>query len=166
MYQNPDILVEATNPMAEEDLPLMKAALKYGWDKTNALIENRVALFDMLYAGYCAVEVDILPELKNRNQPEAEQPQEEEPKSIFNKIADNFRFSFGSVVRNAFCFRDSGSEEKQKANRLKQNAPKRNPAKKIISLSANKLLKIQTSINHHNSHNRKTDGNFIGKHLA
>src|SRR3990167_6168423 len=91
MYQNPDILVEATNPMAEEDLPLMKAALKYGWDKTNALIENRVALFDMLYAGYCAVEVDILPELKNRNQPEAEQPQEEEPKSIFNKIADKFK---------------------------------------------------------------------------
>src|SRR3990167_3519290 len=29
MYQNPDILIEATKPDAEEDEPLMKAALTY-----------------------------------------------------------------------------------------------------------------------------------------
>lgn len=58
MYQNPDILLTATKPNAEEGIDLMKAALTYGFNKTDALVEQRVALFDMLYAGYCAVEVD------------------------------------------------------------------------------------------------------------
>src|SRR3990167_3790557 len=61
MFKNPDILLEATKPQAEEGLPVMKSAINYAWDKTDALVENRVALFDMLYAGYCAIEVDMLP---------------------------------------------------------------------------------------------------------
>ena len=60
MYQNPDIIVEATKPEAEEGQPLMKSALQYGFDKADALLENRVALFDMFFAGYCAIEVDHL----------------------------------------------------------------------------------------------------------
>lgn len=62
IFQNPDILLSALKPSAEEDLPIMKAALAYFFDKSDALVENRVALFDMLYAGYCAVEVDQMPE--------------------------------------------------------------------------------------------------------
>ncbi|MFH1640470.1 MAG: hypothetical protein ABIA66_00765 [Candidatus Omnitrophota bacterium] len=62
MYQNPDIIIEALKPEAEEAQHLMKSALQYGFNKSDALIENRVALFDMFFAGYCAVEVDHLTE--------------------------------------------------------------------------------------------------------
>jgi len=58
MYRYPDIVATATKPDAEQNEGLMKSALDYAYKKTDALIENRVALFDMLYAGYCAVEVD------------------------------------------------------------------------------------------------------------
>ncbi len=62
MYQNPDIIIEALKPEAEKGQHLMKSALQYGFNKADALIENRVALFDMFFAGYCAVEVDHLTE--------------------------------------------------------------------------------------------------------
>jgi len=87
MYQNPDILLEATKPDAEEDLPLMKSALQYFFDKSFALIENRVALFDMLYAGYCAVEVDILPKEERDIIEEGEKEEEQQEESIFQKVA-------------------------------------------------------------------------------
>lgn len=58
MYKYPDIVCQATKPDAEQNENLMKSALDYGFKHTDALIENRVALFDMLYAGYCAVEID------------------------------------------------------------------------------------------------------------
>lgn len=63
MYQNPDIVTEALKPEAEEAEDLMKSALTYAFTKSDALTENRVALFDMFYAGYCAVEVDHLTKL-------------------------------------------------------------------------------------------------------
>lgn len=62
MYQNPDISAEATRPDAEGNERLMAAAVNYGFKKIDAIVENRVALFDMIYAGYCAVEVDHLKE--------------------------------------------------------------------------------------------------------
>jgi len=67
MFQSPDITADPTKPFAtvadqeinvEEAAPLMEGAVEYMYDKTGAQEENRVALFDMLYAGYCAVEVD------------------------------------------------------------------------------------------------------------
>ena len=70
MYQNPEITTEARRPEApspvpgqlpinvEENEPTMSSALKYGFDKLEALNENRLALFDMIYAGYSAVEVN------------------------------------------------------------------------------------------------------------
>ena len=93
MYQSPDILLEATKPESEEDLPLMKSALTYFFSRSDALIENRIALFDMLYAGYCAVEVDILPK-KDRGELITSAPasiEEEEPKSIFDRVAANLK---------------------------------------------------------------------------
>lgn len=60
MYKNPDIVAEALKPEAEEAEGLMKSAINYFSDKTDLLTENRVALFDMLYAGYCGVDVDHL----------------------------------------------------------------------------------------------------------
>ena len=68
MYQNPDIIVDATKPEAEEGQSLMKSALQYGFDKADALLENRVALFDMFFAGYCAIEVDHLTKENSQNQ--------------------------------------------------------------------------------------------------
>ena len=87
MYQNPDMLLEALKPQAEEDLPLMKSALSYFWDKAEGLIENRVALFDMLFAGYCAVEVDIIPK-PEREKAEPEPVAEPEPgrRSVFDQF--------------------------------------------------------------------------------
>jgi len=62
MYQNPDISAEATKPDAQGNEFLMASALRYGFNKVKALNQNRVALFDMLYAGYSCVEVDHLKE--------------------------------------------------------------------------------------------------------
>lgn len=89
IFKNPDILLEALKPDAEEDLPIMKSALEYVWDKADGLVENRVALFDMLYAGYCAVEVDILPKVTERADVSVETP--DEPQGIFEKIAKNLK---------------------------------------------------------------------------
>lgn len=58
MYQNPDIIGTATKPQSEEATPVMEAALQYAFNKLDALSENRVALFDMIYAGFCGVEVN------------------------------------------------------------------------------------------------------------
>ena len=90
MYQNPDIVVEATKPAAEDDTPLMKAALTYFFDKADGLIENRVALFDMLYAGYCAVEVDhIVP--KQQGQPEFPTGSLGQKQNVFQKVVSTFK---------------------------------------------------------------------------
>src|SRR3990167_1602535 len=85
MYQNPDILLDATKPQAEEDMPIMKSAMTHLFDKSKALIENRVALFDMFYAGYCAIEVDQIPPYTETPQ-ETEEVAEENPKSIFDQF--------------------------------------------------------------------------------
>ncbi len=84
IYQSPDILLEATNPQSEDDTPIMRSALTYFWDKADGLVENRVALFDMLYAGYCCVEVDIMP--KAIEAKEDTSIPEEEPKSVFDQF--------------------------------------------------------------------------------
>ena len=93
MYQNPDIIVEATKPEAEEGQPLMKSALQYGFDKADALLENRVALFDMFFAGYCAIEVDHLTDENAKKSlslvPDEEQMQKNQTgivQKIVNKI--------------------------------------------------------------------------------
>jgi hypothetical protein len=78
MYQNPEITAEATRPEADElslkflqtfpdaqnpqfnikPADVVKSALQYAFNRMDAITENRLALFDMLYAGYCAVEVN------------------------------------------------------------------------------------------------------------
>ena len=57
-YRNPDLILEATKPDAEENINIMKSALGYGFKKLDALTENKLALFDMIMAGYSAVEVN------------------------------------------------------------------------------------------------------------
>jgi len=63
MYQNPNIMAEAAKPEAEEQEPLMKSALEYWFNRSDAIDENRIALFDMFAAGYCGVEVDYMGEV-------------------------------------------------------------------------------------------------------
>ena len=58
MYQNPDILAEPTKPQSEQGAPMMKGALQYAFNRVDAITENKLALFDMLYAGFGAVEVN------------------------------------------------------------------------------------------------------------
>ena len=58
VYQYPELIVEPTKPDAEENAPTMKGALTYGFKKLDGLTENKLALFDMMYAGICGVEVN------------------------------------------------------------------------------------------------------------
>lgn len=58
MYQNPDIIAEASKPEGEENAPIMRSALGYAFKKVDALTENRLGLFDMIMAGYCAIDVN------------------------------------------------------------------------------------------------------------
>lgn len=96
MFSNPDILLEAGVPQAEKDAPIMKGAMKYCFNKTGALIENRVALFDMLYAGYCSVEVDILPK-QDRDKPQTSPEMLiTEPKSVFDQFKKGFKDAFST----------------------------------------------------------------------
>lgn len=60
MYQDPDVQAEATKPQAEEGQNLMQSALAHWFNRSDALDENRIALFDMFAAGYCGVEVDYM----------------------------------------------------------------------------------------------------------
>lgn len=60
MYKFPEISVEAKKEDAEITVDLMKAALEYAVRKTEALDESRLALFDMMSAGFCAIEVGHL----------------------------------------------------------------------------------------------------------
>ena len=92
IYQNPDILIEASKPQAEEGMPIMKSALTYFWDKADGLVENRVALFDMLFAGYCAVEVDIMP-VSIKQQADTSLPPEKT--SVFDQFTKK---PFGEVL--------------------------------------------------------------------
>src|SRR3990167_2582338 len=57
MYQNPEIILEATKDTTqvegqtvfiEENAPIMKGALSYGFKRLDALTENKLGLFDML----------------------------------------------------------------------------------------------------------------------
>lgn len=89
MYQAPDIMVEAKKPEAEEGVDVMKSALQYAFDETNSLEECRIALFDMIYAGYSAVEVGYLIE-KDNYAKEFEKPKD-------NSLLGKVKRALGSV---------------------------------------------------------------------
>ena len=91
MYQNPEILTEATKPDALGNENLMKGALTYAFDKIDAIIENRVALFDMLYAGYSAVEID---HLKGQEETFNLPGENEDRRNILQKTFDNIKSVF------------------------------------------------------------------------
>ena len=114
MYQNPDILVEATKPEAEESEALMKSALQYGFTKADALIENRLGLFDMFYAGYCAIEVNHLVEKTsseyNLLPTDEELKDREKPQGLIQKTI--------SAVKNVFS--PDQAEEKFESELPKQ----------------------------------------------
>ncbi len=110
MYQNPDIISEAMKPQAEESEDLMKSALTYAFNKADALTENRVALFDMFYAGYCAVEVD---HLTKENTGMDLLPSEEEMEG-----------RAGLIERAIKKFKKPKNEEEAELNMAKQAPPK------------------------------------------
>lgn len=80
LFKNPDFLLEETKPFAvmlgpdgqpitdeegqpmeidvAKEAPFMKSAITYANRKTQSLIEYRVALFDMLYAGYGCIDIN------------------------------------------------------------------------------------------------------------
>jgi hypothetical protein len=88
VYQNPDIILTATKPTArnarmeevdvEGNTETLKSGMNYGFKKTDAILENRIALFDMMYAGICFVEVDHAREKKDR--------QAQKPRTLMDRI--------------------------------------------------------------------------------
>ena len=103
MYQNPDILAEATKPKAEEGENLMKSALGHWFNRADAIDENRIALFDMFAAGYCGVEVDYMGE-KDALDRLIKLPTEEElaqrEQSPVQAAKNNIRKFVGKVANN------------------------------------------------------------------
>lgn len=110
MYQNPEILCEAKKPEAEDGLNIMKSALDYAFNKLDALTENRIALFDMIIAGFCAVEVNHI----NINKTETRPAQgEQEPTNLIGRI--------GNAIKKAVS-KEEVEEEVQKTIPLKEIA--------------------------------------------
>lgn len=117
MYQNPDIIIEALKPEAEEGQHIMKSALQYGFNKADALIENRVALFDMFFAGYCAVEVDHLTE-DNAKKLLSLVPEED----VMNKRAE------GNIVQRTINKIKKAMSPEEAEENLEKEAPKKEEA--------------------------------------
>lgn len=102
MYQNHDIIATATRPIQEEmqekfatTFPketgiepemVMKSALTYAFNKLEAIDENRLALFDMIMAGYSAVEVNHINVDENETV-----PVRGDEKSVIGKIGDKIK---------------------------------------------------------------------------
>ena len=127
MYQNPEILATESRPQSAEAMMkfqqtfpeatgvtpemVMKASLNYGWNKLDALTENRIALFDMIFAGFCAVEVNHI------NTPKTEQqaPMGNAPdgKNFIGKIGDAIKKAVG---------KEEVEEEVQKTMPIKEIA--------------------------------------------
>ena len=108
MFQNPDIIATATKPLTEQTFQsfnkafpreneiepemVMKSALTYAFKRLDALSENKLGLFDMIMAGYCAIEVnhintpaiDTIPRTGNK-----------EEKSLIGKIGDKVKKAVG-----------------------------------------------------------------------
>ena len=66
MFKNPDIVTEANKEDAKAGADLVDQAIESVFEETDAIIENRIALFDMIYAGYSAVEVNHIKDNKNK----------------------------------------------------------------------------------------------------
>ena len=66
LFQNPDIVCDATKPQADDSMPIMKGALNFAFDKLDILNENKLAFFDMYFAGYSGVEINHVAEKKER----------------------------------------------------------------------------------------------------
>ncbi len=100
MYQNPDVIATATRPEAEgesgRDERIMKSALSYAFNKLDALTENRIALFDMFYAGFCAVEVNHKAERVSKESPDRETEKEtQKEQGFFSKAIDTVKEKIG-----------------------------------------------------------------------
>ncbi len=95
IYQNPDITAEARKPAAEVNERLMASSLRYAFNKVDALIENKVALFDMIYAGYCAVDVDHIRESEPLIMLPGEEVPGQEKRSLMGKVADKTKEIMG-----------------------------------------------------------------------
>lgn len=104
LFNNPDIIADPTQPFAiignkefnvEENAPLMRGALIHAYDKTGAQEENRIALFDMLFAGYAGVEVDHIKTKRDTqigiNKVPTEEQIEERRTGIMGKVKEGFK---------------------------------------------------------------------------
>lgn len=104
MYKFPEISVEAKREDAEVTVDLMKAALDYATRKTGALDESRLALFDMMAAGFCAIEVGHLVDQTGYT------PQSDITPDKETGLIDNIKSGIDNI--KGFFGRDKTDEEK------------------------------------------------------
>jgi hypothetical protein len=134
-YQNPTVTVKAKHPSAEEpvQLPfeaqlqmmargedptafpqvplneLMQGALKYGIEKNDLKAEAKLALFDLLAAGYCVIEANHITE---QAQPFVGQEAPEDARNITDKAADGIINGAKSLF-NKLTGRENGENSTQ-----------------------------------------------------
>jgi len=135
MFQNPDIIADPTKPFAfkgdkeinvEEGAPLMRGALIYGYEKQGLQEENRMALFDMLYAGYSAVEIDHIKSKRDAGIGVTNIPDDKEFEERRTGIV-------GKVKEGVKRVKSALSTEKQAEDKLAKEAPPENEAYADVS---------------------------------
>ena len=125
MYQNPEIIVTESKPASiqamqkfKQSFPedtgvtpqmVMTSALNYAWNKLDAISECRLGLFDMIMAGYCAIEINHI------NNPATEQQA-----PVGNKEKTSIIGQIGNAIKKA-----TGQEE------IEEEVQKTMPVKEI-----------------------------------
>lgn len=107
MYKFPEVQVEAKKEVAEPTVDLMKAALDYAVRQTAVLDESRLALFDMIYAGYCAIEV-------SHQVDSGKYLETADTVSTINKPNANFIDTAISAVKKVFTDRETAEQVESK----------------------------------------------------
>lgn len=90
LFQNPEFTPVARKPSAEANLPIMKTALKYCFEETGSLEENRIATFDAVLAGYGVVEVGHAKEAEDYMPLPTEGEVEERETGLIDRVKNIF----------------------------------------------------------------------------
>ena len=96
IFQYPEMMATPTKPQAEEGAPVMKSALAYATKKLDMLTEMKLGLFDMLFAGYCGIEIDHI----NIQPTESYIPApEEQPKNFIQSMGESITDGIEKIKR-------------------------------------------------------------------
>ena len=144
-FKNIDILAEATRPTAkredaiidvEKNSPVMRSALKYAFNKLDGETENKIGVFDMLYAGYSAIEVNHITETEPETAPE---------RSFIGKLSDKIKGNPEQVAEDVEKTLE-GDEEKYKLPNDETILRRWNPLDILLDWRAERIKDMRYTI--------------------